>query len=149
MIYPGTWIWLHLDFLHRLFFHRKRNQFYSIVWSARNANASFWSRNLMCFFFVALTFTNECVCVHTFQIVGTYNDKKYENSSGIHSGGSDLDSSCHIDQTNSNFILNSRCSSSELKSEYSEFNERFRSPSMKVSFNRFFWKDHRNEILIC
>lgn len=67
------------------------------------------------------------------QIVETYNDKKYENSSGIHSGGSDLDSSCHIEQKNSNFILNSRCSSTELKSEYSSaFNERFRSPSMKV-----------------
>lgn len=62
----------------------------------------------------------------------SYNDKKYENSSGIHSGGSDLDSSCHIDQNNHNFILNSRCSSTELKSEYSAFNERFRSPSMKV-----------------
>ncbi|XP_031621814.1 putative uncharacterized protein DDB_G0291812 isoform X7 [Contarinia nasturtii] len=67
------------------------------------------------------------------KIVETYNDKKYENSSGIHSGGSDLDSSCHIDQTNPNFILNSRCSSTELKSEYSAFNERFRSPSMKTA----------------
>lgn len=66
------------------------------------------------------------------QIVETYNDKKYENSSGIHSGGSDLDSSGHIDQTNQNFTLNSRCSSTELRSEYSAFNERFRSPSMKV-----------------
>lgn len=66
------------------------------------------------------------------QIVETYNDKKYENSSGIQSGGSDLDSSCHIDQTNQNFILSSRCSSSELRSDYSAFNERLRSPSMKV-----------------
>ncbi|XP_055318924.1 uncharacterized protein LOC129576891 isoform X3 [Sitodiplosis mosellana] len=68
------------------------------------------------------------------KIVETYNDKKYENSSGIHSGGSDLDSSCHIDQTNQNFILNSRCSSTDLKSEYSSaFNERYRSPSMKTA----------------
>lgn len=67
------------------------------------------------------------------QIVETYNDKKYENSSGIHSGGSDLESSCHIDQINQNFTIHSRCSSTEPKSEYSGFNERFRSPSMKVN----------------
>lgn len=81
------------------------------------------------------------VCI--LQIVETYNDKKYENSSGIHSGGSDLDSSCHIDQTNQNFILSSRCSSSELRSDYSAFNERLRSPpSMKVRTHIYIYNIH-------
>lgn len=80
---------------------------------------------------------NNFLNLYILQIVETYNDKKYENSSGIHSGGSDLDSSCHIDQTNQNFILSSRCSSSELRSDYSAFNERLRSPpSMKVRIQK-------------
>lgn len=50
----------------------------------------------------------------------TYNsDKKYENSSGIHSAGSDLDSCYNHDKSSSRFGINSRCSSTEPKSECS------------------------------
>lgn len=61
----------------------------------------------------------------------TYNDKKYENSSGIHSGGSDFDS--NIDKTNYNFIAQSRSNSVEPETECEAFNERLRSASMKVN----------------
>lgn len=70
------------------------------------------------------------------QIVETYNDKKYENSSGIHSGGSDLDSNYNIGANpNKNFPADSHSSSTELKSERSIFNDRFQCTSTKVFYS--------------
>lgn len=132
--FSSTFFFVILHFPKSISLPRKYwNQFQWCVRCGRDSGF-FW---LILFSFQILKL-NKVFC---FQIVETYNDKKYENSSGIHSGGSDLDSSCHIDNINQNFILSSRCSSTEPKSEHNTFNGRFRSPSMKVVslFSPFFF----------